>query len=156
MEKYEELILESKKYLKRADHLAFVTYPLIKETKLLLNIVQNLNLSLLKALDSFLVYERTYKRTMQFPLIFKEKINLTQHLGRKYNIQKEELDLIKKIKEIVDYHKKSPIEFSRKEKFVIFSEQYSSYKLLKIEEVKNHIMKAKVFIHRVANIISYE
>ena len=133
--------------------MTYVTYPLIKETKLLLNIINNLNLALLNCMYAFLLYERYYKRTMGIPDNLKGKLDLLLHLGIRYGIKREDIDLIKGINEIVEAHKKSPIEFTRKEKFVIFNNSYSSYKSVDIDSVKKYISKAKVFISRVGSIL---
>lgn len=133
--------------------MTYVTYPLVKETRLLLNIINNLNIALVRSVDSFLLYERHYKRIMRIPETFKEKLELFLHLGRKYGFSKEEIDMIKTISGIIESHKKSPVEFSRKEKFVIFSDSFSSYKSIDVDTVKNYLSKAKVFISRVGNIL---
>ena len=147
------MILEARNLFKRADHMAYVTYPLVKETKLLLNILSNLNVALLRTMDSFLMYERYYKRTMRIPGTVREKLELLQHLGRNYGLTNEQVKLVKEVNSIIQAHKDSPIELTRKDKFVIFSNSYSEYKSVDINVVKSHLLKAKVFIARVHSIL---
>ena len=67
MERYLELFQKANDYFKTADHLAYVTYELVQEPKLLLTILDNLNLALKHKTDSLLEYERLYKRISPIP-----------------------------------------------------------------------------------------
>ena len=57
MQKFNNFVLEANKKFKLADHIAYVTYPLLKETKLLLTILENTNKSLILALNAYLYYD---------------------------------------------------------------------------------------------------
>ena len=62
MEPFELQLEEAKKALKTADHLAYITYPLVTDNKIMLLIAENLYTSVIKAIDAFLNYDRYYKR----------------------------------------------------------------------------------------------
>ena len=57
MEKFLEYLEESGKRIATADHLLYVTFPLVKEKKLLLKILEEINSGLLNCLNSILQYE---------------------------------------------------------------------------------------------------
>jgi len=48
MEKFRNLVIEANKHFKVADHMTYVSYNLIKDLKILLNIVNNLDKSMRK------------------------------------------------------------------------------------------------------------
>ena len=57
-----DLINKANQSFKVADHIAYVTYPLVKDNKLIITVTENLAESLTKAIESLLFYERMYKR----------------------------------------------------------------------------------------------
>ena len=56
-ELYQELISGANKAVRTADHLVYVTYPLVNDVKLLVTITENLNKALLMAMEALLQYE---------------------------------------------------------------------------------------------------
>jgi len=66
MEQFQEAIQKANQKLKIADHMIFMTYPLVKDSKLLLSIIQNIFLALTNAMSSILYYERLFKKIPSF------------------------------------------------------------------------------------------
>jgi len=153
MEQFEAAREKAKKNIQIADHMLSVTYPLIKDTKLLLAIIENIFLAMTNAMTSVLYHERMYKRIPPFQNSFESKFNIfKERLVHKYEIDKSLVADIREIKNIILEHKKSPIEFKRKDRFVICS---STYKLrtLGIADIKNYLARAKIFIQAMDNIL---
>lgn len=145
MERYEIACARARQDLKVADHMMNITYKLVNDPKMLLSIMQRLMSALTNTMGCVLHYERLYKRIPMFNesfenmyLIFKARTT------RRYNINIEYLTLIEEVRQILNQHKKSPIEFSRKDKFVICSDDYRM-KTISIENIKSFINKAKLF-----------
>ena len=67
MEDFLELLSEANRAFKTADHLTYVTYPLVQETKLLIAIVENLYSALIKSIEAILEYDQLYKRISLLP-----------------------------------------------------------------------------------------
>jgi hypothetical protein len=146
MEEYEELREQARRKISLADHMLTMTYPLVRDTKLLMVVLENIFLSLSYAMGSVLHYERTYKRIPQFTDNFESKYHLfKESCVAKYHIHEDYLKLLKEIKEIIVEHRKSPIEFTRKDSFVICSDSYK-IKTVGVEQIKRYISKAKDFI----------
>ena len=78
MEKLVELVSKMNKSFKTADHLAFVTFPLLKDPKLLVQIIWNLNKSLNLGMEALLYYERMYKRIGMYPENFMMRFEIFQ------------------------------------------------------------------------------
>lgn len=144
------------KNLRIADHMLTQTYPLVNDPKLLLAILENLFLGLTNAMAALLYFERLQKKIPPFQDNFDSKYNmLRMHVAKTYKIPQEFLQFIYDVKDIVASHKRSPVEFVRKDVFVICTESYSM-KTISVEEMKQFIAKAKVFIQEVSKIVSQE
>lgn len=153
MEKFQELSDLAKKKLQLADHILTMTYPLVKDTRLLLAVVENIFLSLNYAMSSVLYHEMMFKRVPPFPDNFAAKFNLFKDICvDKYKIDHGHVKLMQDLKEIVISHKKSPVEFQRKDNFVICDGSYR-IKTISTSELKDSIAKAKSFILNTTTIV---
>jgi len=145
MEKFQLLKEEALKNYRIADHILNVTYPLIKDTKLLLGVTENLFLALTQAMSSILHHERLFKLVPPFHDNFESKFNLLHQKRSRYNIQQEHLDLMLELKEIILLHKKSPVEFRKKDRFIICTKNYK-VKAITANQLKNYLKKTKGFL----------
>ncbi len=154
MEKVKQDFRDSVSCLKRASHMLYTTFPFVKDPKLFLGILENLDKSLKSCLDSFLLYERLYKKIGPYPDNFSVKLDLFRKITKtRYGFDESLPRFIFDIDQLIKNRKKAPIEFSRKEGFVICDSEYKT-RILKEEELKQYITKAKVFISRVHSIIT--
>ncbi|MAF50632.1 MAG: hypothetical protein CMH64_00940 [Nanoarchaeota archaeon] len=150
---YRDLVKGAIRSIKRADHLTYMTLPLVKDNKLILSIMENIQLSFLQGMDALLEYERLYKRIMPLPQNFESRFDIFRDkLINKYDITSQEVELIRMLRETIQAHKSSPIEFSRPDKFVICSENYRM-KTISVQEIKQYILAAKSFLRKVENIV---
>ena len=146
---HEELAREAVKSLKKADHLTYMTLPLVKDNKLVLPILENIHLAMMQGMDALLEYERAYKRISFLPNTFTGRYEIFRDkLINKYNITKEEARLIWELKEMINAHKQSPVEFSRPGKFVICNENFRT-RSVTIQELKQYILITKGFLKKV-------
>ncbi len=152
MEKFQELKESAKKKISIADHMLTQTYPLVKDVRLLLTVLENVFLALSYSMSSVLHYDRLFKKIPVFPDSFEGKFHIFKaRCVPRYNLDKEYLSLIRDVKDIIVAHKKSPVEFVRNDRFIICSENYKM-KTISVEELKKIISKSKMFIHE-TNII---
>ena len=154
MEKFQIAREKAQNHIKVADHMLTQTYPLVKDPKLLLVVVQNIFYSVTYSVAAILYYEHLFKRIPAFSENFDSMFNLFKaRCTRRYNINIEYLTLIQEIDDILKQHKKSPIEFARKDKFVIASDDYS-LRTISLDKLKSYISKAKLFIQEMNNMVS--
>lgn len=154
MEQFQLLRERAKSRLLVADHMLTTTYPLIKDTKLLLVVMENIFLALSHSMSSLLYYDRLFKKIPPFHDSFESKFSMfKERCIHRYNIDKEYLILLQDIKKMMVEHKKSPVEFIRKDKFVICSDNYRM-KTITINQLKDYISKTKVFVQRISTIVS--
>ncbi len=153
MEKIQKNLYLADKTIKLAGHMLYVTYPLVKDNKLFIGILENIDKSLKLTLDSILYYERMYKRINPYPDDFNSKIEIFKKLSKRYDV--EIYKLILEIDDLIRYRKSAPVEFSRKEDFVLCNENYKT-KILKLNDLKEHLSKAKFFILKTSNTLLTE
>jgi len=153
MDEIIQLVIRSNKHFNTADHLTYVTYPLIKDIKLLMNIIDNVYKAMLLGMDAVLGYDRLFKRISQFPDDFKTKIEIFKtSCAKRYNIQREHIVLIEDLRNMVEHRDKSPMEFIRRDKFVVMDGDFRM-KTLNYDKVKGHVNSAKGFIIKVNKIL---
>lgn len=153
MENYEALALDANKFFNTADHLAFVTYPFVRDSKMLWAIIENIYSSLTKAMDALLYYDKFYKRLTNIPLDFSLRYELFKNkTALRYEISKVSISLIKEINELIEQQKSSSMTFSKQERLIICSETLR-VKVITEEQVKKYVYDAKPFIVRMNSII---
>jgi len=154
MELFQEAMEKAKKNIQIADHMLTVTYPLVKDTKLLLAVIENIFLAYSNSMSAILYQDRILKKIPLFNNTFESKFNMfKQRCVDRYRIDKSFISEMQNIKETIIQHKKSPVEFVRKDRFVICSNNYK-LKTINLEEIRRYLNKAKLFIEEAINILS--
>lgn len=145
MEHYEKISQKAREDVKVADHMLNVTYKFVNDPKVLLSVIQRLMNAVTNTMGIVLYYERMYKRIPPFREEFDSMYNMFKdRCIKRYNINVEYIKLIEDLREILKRHQESPVEFSRKGKFVICSDDYRM-RVIKAEDIKKYINKAKLF-----------
>lgn len=154
MEKFQEARDKARKKLKVADHMITMTYPLVRDTRLLIAVMENLFLALTNSMASVLYYERLFKRIPPFHDNFDSKFNMFRaKIVPRYKIDTSHIHMLNEIKDIIIQHKKSPVEFTRKDMFVIASNTYN-LKTISVDQIKKYIAKSKMFLEEMEGIVS--
>lgn len=154
MSEYALLIKRAESKLKIADHMINMSYKLVDDPKILLSGAITLFESLESAMSAVLDVERIFKRVSPYNNTFESKYaTFNTKLVKKNPRFKEGLEILKKLHSINVAHKKSPVEFSRKDKFVICLDDYEMV-TVELKDLKNYINKAKVFIEQCTIIIN--
>jgi hypothetical protein len=152
-EEHQEYISEAIKKIKTADHILVMTYPLVKDPKLLLTVIEKTYLGMKDAVYSIIAYERLWKRIPYASDSFQDKLRVfQQRIIDNYNIEKKYINKIQELAETIKEHKESTIEFARKEKFVICSKNYKLNTITK-ESIKKDVEEGKRFVEKINNII---
>ncbi len=148
MEEVFKLVSKAKKLYETADHLTYVTFPVVNEIKLLVTITENLHSALVHGMNALLQYDRLYKRIPPLNTDFTSRFEVfkTKCVPR-YNIDRSIILLMQDLKDIIEKRKESPMEFQRKNKFVICSHDYKM-KTLSLGKVKEYLSQSKPFFTR--------
>ena len=142
MEKFLEAVAAAEKSLRTVDHIIYVTFPLIKDKRLLLKVIQEIKNIITGCITSILQYEYLYKRISLYRDSRENLRIFTEKCAPRYNIGKGEIKLILELFEFVERHKASPFEFVKDEKIVILSEN-SKPTTLSLEKTKEFLIMAK-------------
>lgn len=140
--------------IKRADHMFYVTYPLVKDNKLIITMADNISNGMLCAMDAVLMYEKLYKRISIYPEDYRVKMDMFKDsVARRYNINREHVVLIQDLKKFLEERKKSGVEFVKDDKYVLFN-QKREVKSLGIEKLKQNLNMSKDFLKKVNGILT--
>ncbi len=154
MEEFQKLAIEANKSFQIADHLAYVTYPFVKDTRLIANITENLYNALINAMNSILHYDKLYKRIFSLPDNFELRFNLFKtRSAPRYNLDKLNLSIIRDLKMIVDARKRSSMEFTRKNQYYIAYNNFSMQSI-SLEKIKKYLSETRLLIEKVNEITS--
>jgi hypothetical protein len=125
------------------------TYNLLKDPKLLLAILDNINLAYIHALSGFLAHERLFKRIPHYNNTPESELNFFKlKVHTKYGFDKCYIETMDRLNDILATHKDAPIEFSRDKNFVIASINYD-LKKISPDDLKKDIKTCKDFIREV-------
>ncbi len=144
---YLESLANAIKNLKIADHMIYVTYPVIKDKRLVLKALDNLYESLIGIINSILQYDYLNKR-INLSKDSKENFQIFQEKSAKrFNISESELNELSAILSIIERHRKSPMEFTRREKIVIMSDNLTTASI-DSDKIKLYLRFAKRLIDK--------
>jgi len=140
-EKFNESLNKALRALQTADHMTYITFPLIKEKRLLLKILSELNTAVLNAMNAILQYEYYYKR-IEVYADARDNFNTFKEIASEYQISPEQLKSIIEILNLAEKHKKSPFEFVKEDKIVIMSNGMKT-DTLNLEKIKQFLIEVK-------------
>jgi len=152
MEKFLENLQEAEKIIRQTDHMLYITFPLVKDKRLLIKILLETKNAIAKLINIILRYEYFFKRIRLYSdqktnfRTFKEKS------AREYEITEYEIALISELFKIAEVCKTSPIEFLKGEKIVILSEKMAPT-IVTFEETKEFLSVAKSVLKKAKNVI---
>jgi len=150
MEKFHQYLKEAIKALQIADHMTYVTFPLINEQRLILKIFDEIHKSIIKCINAILNYEYMYKR-IKIYTDNKENIRTFAHKCAKiYNLDNEQTKKILEILELNKKHKQSAMEFVKKDRVVILSDSLKT-QILDIHKIKDYLLVAKELLMQANN-----
>jgi len=152
MEKFLENIQEAQKTIQVIDHMIYVTYPLIKDKKILTKLLTETKNVITNCINSILQYEYLYKRITLYQNPKTNFKTFKVQCAPKYKITKEEISSIIKLFELVEKHKQSTIEFLKNEKVIILSENLKT-ETITIEKIKEFFNLSKELMKKTLAII---
>ena len=91
MEKFLENLASAEKTLQTAVHMIYVTFPLIKDKRLILKVIQETKNALTDCINSILQYEYIYKRINLYNDSKSNFKTFSEKCAPRYNITKQEL-----------------------------------------------------------------
>lgn len=148
MEKFILSIDSASKTLQTADHMIYITFPLIKDNRILIKIFGEIYAAILGTINAVLQYDYAYKRIMLYNDAAANFKNFREKCAPRFGISQEEMARIIEIFKIMEGHKQSPMEFVKSDKFVILSDTLKT-DIVTIEKLKEYLVLAKSMLQKV-------
>ncbi|MFA5175954.1 MAG: hypothetical protein WC413_01695 [Candidatus Nanoarchaeia archaeon] len=156
MEDYYKHLALAKQTLMRADHMTYMTYPLVKDLKMFTYILENIYSSILNTMEAVLQYDRLYKRISPLPENFDSRFQIFKSKSSKFhNLSIEHMEFIQELKMMVESHKQSNMEFIRQDKLIICSPTFKT-KTLNVDVIKSYLVKTRKFLIEVESMLKKE
>ncbi|MBU0959346.1 MAG: hypothetical protein KKB31_05365 [Nanoarchaeota archaeon] len=150
MEKFIQYLEDAQKKIKAIDHMLYVTYPLVRDNRLLLKVLNESKIAIANCINAILQYEYLYKKIK----LYKDtKSNLQTFINKcspRCNITKEEIKLILDLFELIEKHKTSPFEFSKGDRIFILSETMKQ-ESVSLEKTKQFLILSKDILKKTQN-----
>lgn len=152
MEKFLENLQEADRIIRAVDHLVYITFPLVKDKRMLLKIITETKNAVALCINSILQYDYLYKKIRLYQDIKENFRTFKEKCAQRYGITQDEINKITSLFDLAEKHKKSPFEFVRKEKVVIMSESFYP-ETITLEKTKEFVILAKNVLFKVEKTI---
>jgi len=150
-EKFKKYLKESKRHLQIADHMTYITYPLVNEKKLIIKIFEEIYKSLENSINAAIYYEFEKGNIILNSNNEKNLLIFFDTISKNYNLNEKELSKIKEIIEIEKKHKKSAVEFTKEEKVVMLSDNLKT-QILTIDNIKEYLNLLKGIFLKISKV----
>jgi hypothetical protein len=147
MQKFIENLEEAEKINITIEHMMNIPLPIIKDKKMLINIIIELKKSLTKTINAILQYEYIHKRTT---LSTNPKENFQSFIKKsasRYKVTSEEIEKIKELFILIQTHNESTMEFTRADKIVILAPNMEQ-KTISIDQAKQYLQLSKSLLKK--------
>lgn len=146
--KYQENLDDAVRSLKIADHMTYVTFPLVGDRRLLLKIFDEIYKCIINCVNAVLNYEYLYKRISLYQENESNFSTFTSKCAKWYGLSHEQVKKIRQIIELNRRHRQSAMEFVKKDKVVVMSDSLRT-DVLDTRVIKEYLLLAKEFLMRV-------
>jgi hypothetical protein len=152
-EKYQENLEDALKNLQIADHLAYITLPLVNDNRLLLKIFDSIYKSIISCVNAILNYEYLYKRIKIYRGTEENLQTFIHKCAKNYNLTNKQIKEIQQIILLNKQHKQSAMEFVKKDKVVILSDSLGT-QIIDIQKIKEYLLLSKELLRNTRNKIN--
>ncbi len=153
VENFQLSLEKAKRTLDAADRMIYTIYPIVKENKLFIKILEELYSSLIDLIKAILQYEYIYKR---IKLYTDAETNFETFIecASRYNIPQEEISDIRKVFFLFEKHKQSSMGFVRNDKFVIMSDNLRTESIT-LDALKHYLNTTRDILHKAEDILTH-
>lgn len=149
-EKFQENLRDAIKNLQIADHMTYVTFPLVNDKRLFLKIFDNIYKSVIGCINAILNYEYLYKRIKIYTNMEDNLQTFMNKCAKNYGLTNEQIRKIQQLITLNKQHKQSAIEFVRQDRIVILSDSLGA-QILDLHKLKEYLLLAKELLMHTKN-----
>lgn len=113
MQKFIKNFTEAESLLHGVDHLIYVSFPMIKDKRILLTSLEKLRNCAVKCINSLLQYEYLHRRVKLYKDPHLNMKTFESKCARRYGFSETDLNSIKELFKFYNFHKKSSMEFMK-------------------------------------------
>jgi hypothetical protein len=148
MDKIQENLGEAQRIADSVENILYTTFQILNSKKLLLRMLEEIRISLGKAINGVLQYEYV-KGNIRLDI--DPKVNMQTFREKccpKYGINKREISQIEEVFNLAKKHETSPMEFVRDKKIIIMSKDLQ-HESLDLEKTKEFLQLLKDLLQKI-------
>ncbi len=156
MENYHELLNKAKKEIDSSDHLLFVTYNIVKDSKFVFSVTNQLIDAVKYALEALLEFERKSKLIEPYPKQFNFMVDtFKKKVSERREFETSTLVFLNKLVLMEQTIDSSSLNFRRGETYVLADEEFGT-QAIELQTIKSYFSDAKSFVEKVGEIIEQD
>lgn len=132
----------ARKGLKVAEMLLSRTYPASEDTKIFLAAIEDIYFALVECVQAMFVI-----KGVEIPKEIDDLIEEFSDFSDALGFTANHLETITKLHKIITAHQESPVEFARKDGFVICEESYA-FRKLTMNDMQKYLFDARLFMEK--------
>lgn len=142
MDSCEDLIDKAHRSLKVARHMIEKTYPMVDDPKLILAVAGDIYDAVLNSMTAVVLNNGEVITDN-----FQSRFDSFKRVATGYGFTHEDNGLIAELDELITAHRESPVEFPRKDHFIICDDKYDFMKI-SLEDTKKYLFRATLFVEK--------
>jgi hypothetical protein len=142
-----EHLQEAERTIQSVDHMIYITFPLVKDKRLLFKILTDIKSAVVNCINAILQYEYINERVTLYKSAKENFETFVNRCAIRYKISKEEITSILELFDIIEKYKDSPIEFLKNESIIIVSDNMKT-RVITMEKIKFLLILTKNLIKK--------
>jgi len=156
MENYQELINKAQKEIDSSDHLLFVTYNIVKDSKFVFSVTNQLIDAVKYALEALLEFERKSKLIEPYPKQFNFMVEtFKKKVAERREFEEKTLIFLNKLVSMEQTIDSSSLNFRRGDTYVLADEDFGTQSI-ELQTIKSYFSSAQEFVSKVGDIIEQD
>ena len=156
MENYQELINKAQKEIDSSDHLLFVTYNIVKDSKFVFSVTNQLIDAVKYALEALLEFERKSKLIEPYPKQFNFMVEtFKKKVAERREFEEKTLTFLNKLVTMEQTIDTSSLHFRRGDTYVLADEDFGTQSI-ELQTIKSYFSSAQEFVTKVGDIIEQD
>lgn len=149
MKKYEEKIKEAEEEIEMADHLIYVTSPVVKDKNILSKAFDHVYESFRKAIRGFLLYKRRQKKIFSIPKDNRLEVEVfLKKFGEELGIKENEWQDYLELNKIGEKKEKGKYTLMKEDSLHFVLEKYNTTKI-EVDDIKDKLLMMKDLINKI-------
>ena len=156
MDNYHELINKAQKEIDSSDHLLFVTYNIVKDSKFVFSVTNQLIDAVKYALEALLEFERKSKLIEPYPKQFNFMVEtFKKKVAERREFEEKTLTFLNKLVTMEQTIDTSSLHFRRGDTYVLADEDFGTQSI-ELQTIKSYFSSAQEFVTKVGDIIEQD